>query len=296
MNTILFVIPLFIWGFTWYIIKFQLGVVDPMISVIYRFFLASFILLLYARMRGYKLKYSVKEHLSIALQGISLFGINYWLVYIAEETLTSGLVAILFSLLIFANIFHGALILKIPIQRITIFSALMGVAGTGLIFSNEFSSFSYTDINIQSVIWVLISVGLASLGNVLSGYNQRLGIKVVPGNAYSMLYGALSLLIPALILGKTFGFSMEFSYVSSLLFLTLFGSIIAFTAYLTLLGRIGPHKAAYITLLIPLIAIGVSTIFEDYQWTINAVIGILLLLAGNYLILRAKSQDLTGEH
>ena len=102
---ILFTIPALIWGSTWYVIKFQLGVVDPLLSVAYRFILAGIILLLFVLISGKKIKFSVKEHALMLLLGLSLFGINYWFVYKAETVLTSGLVAVIFSLIIFFNIF-----------------------------------------------------------------------------------------------------------------------------------------------------------------------------------------------
>ena len=295
MNLILFIIPMLIWSSTWYIIKFQLGVVDPLVSVFYRYALAGLIMFAYAVWRKQNLRFSLRDHGYMLLQGITLFGVNYWLVYVAEETLPSGLVAIIFSLLIFTNLFIGAAVLKTPIQPVTILAGILGVSGTIFIFAEEISTFSLTDTNFQAVILVLISVILASTGNVLSGYNQKHRIGVISGNAYGMLYGALSLLILALVLDKPFIISTEPSYIFSLIYLTIFGSIIAFGAYLTLLGKIGPHKAGYIVLLIPILAMGISTIFEDYEWTLNAFGGIILLLFGNYMILKAKSQNLKAK-
>ena len=281
-----------IWSSTWYVIKFQLGVVDPLVSVVYRYALAGVLMVSYARWRKHNLRFSLRDHFYMLLQGITLFGLNYWLVYVAEETLPSGLVAIIFSLMIFTNLFIGAAVLKTPVQLITILAGILGVTGTIFIFSEEISSFSLSDKNLQAVMLVLLSVLLASTGNILSGYNQKHRIGVISGNAYGMLYGAISLFILAFVLDKPFAFSMEPSYVFSLIYLTLFGSIIAFGAYLTLLGKIGPHKAGYITLLIPILAMFISTIFEGYNWTFNAATGVIFLLFGNYMILKAKSQTL----
>lgn len=294
MNTILFIIPMLIWGSTWYVIKFQLGSVDPMISVIYRFFLSGGLLLIFAILKGYQVRYSLREHFFMFLQGTTLFGVNYWFVYMAEETLTSGLVAILFSLMIFANIFLGALVLNTPVQKITIGAAVMGVAGTVFIFSQEYHSFQWSNTNLLAVAIVLISVLMASTGNILSGLNQKNRIKVIPGNAFSMIYGAAGLLIIAVLLGKPFTFDVGAEYTFSLLYLSLFGSIAAFGAYLTLLGRIGPHKAGYITLLVPVLAMFVSTIFESYEWNPYSILGITLLILGNYLVLQAKSQKVAA--
>ena len=289
-NPFLFLLPAIIWGSTWYVIKFQLGDVDPMVSVIYRFAISSGILFLYARKKKYRLKYGLRSHLLMALQGATLFGINYWMTYWSENYLTSGLVAVLFSMMIFTNIFISALILHTPVKAKAIMGAFLGVFGTMLVFYRELILLNQGNENTIAVIVVLCAVILASLGNVMSGVTQRQKISVIPGNAYSMMYGTLSLIIVALILGKEFTFSFSFAYIGSLLYLAIFGSVVAFGAYLTLLGRIGPHKAGYITLLVPVFAMMMSTIFEDYQWTMAALIGIAFILAGNYIVLNSGKE------
>ena len=139
-NFILFSIPSLIWGSTWLIIKFQLGVVDPVVSVFYRFFLAAIILFLYCRIVGLDLRYKSKDHFFIALQGFFLFGINYWLVYVAEIHLKSGLVAILFSLIIFLNIFNGAIFLRSPVRRRVLAGGALVIVGTAFVFQQDLLS------------------------------------------------------------------------------------------------------------------------------------------------------------
>jgi len=116
-NSLLFVIPALIWGSTWYIIKFQLGTVDPLLSVSYRFAFGALILFIYSKIQKLDMRFTLEEHLRMGLQGMLLFGFNYWLVYMSEETLTSGLVAIIFSTLIFMNIFFSALFLQTAIKK-----------------------------------------------------------------------------------------------------------------------------------------------------------------------------------
>ncbi len=109
---------------------------------------------------------------------------------------------------------------------------------------------------------------------------------MVQSNTYGMTYGAMLMLVLAWSTGHEFNFEFTVSYVSSLVFLSVFASIIAFWSYLTLLGRVGVERAAYATLIFPLVALGISTIFEGYQWTVYSVIGIVLILGGNLLILK----------
>ena len=167
-NFILFSASAIIWGSTWLVIKFQLGLVDPIISVSYRFILASFILLLFCRISGLNLKYNVKEHLFIALQGFFLFGINYWLVYLAEVHLPSGLVAVIFSMIIFFNIFNGAIFIGSPIRVRVIAGAALGIVGIGLVFKQELLSFSLSSDNSLALVIAGLGALTASLGNITS--------------------------------------------------------------------------------------------------------------------------------
>jgi drug/metabolite transporter (DMT)-like permease len=278
-----------IWGSTWLAIKFQLGVVDPLVSVVYRFFLASVMLIVFCRVRKLNLKYRVSQHLYMALQGFLLFGINYWLVYLAELHLPSGLVAVIFSTLIFMNIFNSALFLKSSIRPIVVLGALMGFLGIGLVFKQELLSVSLSSNNLMALVLTLFGAFLASLGNITSAHNQKNNLPVLQTNAFGMLYGAISMLIITLMVGKPFEFDVSFAYISSLVYLTIFGSIIAFSSYLTLLGRIGADKSGYVALVIPVFALVLSTIFENYRWSTFALLGVSFILLGNVLVLRIKN-------
>lgn len=287
---ILFTIPALIWGSTWYVIKFQLGLVDPLLSVAYRFILAGILLITFSLITGRKLKFSVREHFLILLLGLSLFGFNYWFVYQAETVLTSGVVAVIFSLIIVFNIIFNALLLKGKIKKDVILAAILGIIGTGFLFKNELSSFS---LNGKDALVFLICLGgivTASLGNILSAYKQKKKIPVIQANAFGMLYGGIAMFITVLLLNKPIVFETTTSYILSLFYLSIFGSIIAFSTYLKLLGDIGPDRAVYIAIITPAIAIVISTIFEDYKWDIYAFAGIILLFSGNFLALRFKKQ------
>ncbi len=287
-NAILFLIPSLIWGSTWFAIKFQLGDVNPILSVAYRFGIAGILLLVGCKLFKLNLRFKPIQHFYIFLQGICLFGLNYLFVYLAEQYLTSGLVSVIFSLIIFLNIFFYWLILKAPMKKDVLLGALFGVTGTILIFKNEFSTLGTTDNNFYAIIIALISAILASLGNIISAYNQKKGLPVMQTNAYGMTYGAILMIFVGLFSGVEITFSVTFPYIFSLLYLAIFGSIIAFTAYLNLLGNVGPDRSAYTILVIPLIAMIISTIFEGYIWQKSAIIGIIFLLIGNFLAMNKK--------
>jgi drug/metabolite transporter (DMT)-like permease len=284
-----FIIPCFIWGSTWFAIKFQLGQVDPLVSVAYRFLIAGLLLMAFSALRKLNLRYTLREHLLMILQGIILFGFNYWLVYLAETTLTSGIVAIIFSFSIFTNIFFNYLLLKGKIKKEVMAGAILGIVGTLLIFNQELKNSEQISIGYEALMFCLGSIVLASLGNILSKYNQTRKLPVIQTNAFSMTYGSLVMLLMVPLSGRSFSFEATFPYIASLLYLSLFGSIIAFTLYLKLVGDIGPDRAGYTTLVAPVIALVISSFFENYQWGIVAVFGVLLLFTGNIFALKIKS-------
>ena len=287
-NAALFTIPALIWGSTWLAIRLQLGVVDPLVSVTYRFLGAAGLMLLYCRLRGINLRFGPSEHLFIGLQGVFLFGFNYWLVYEAEEVLPSGLVAIVFSAVLFANVLNGRIFLKAPVQRRVVVGGSLGLAGIGSIFVHDLAAFSLSNRSAQALALALVSVYLASLGNILSARNQRAGLTVVQTNSLGMLYGGVAMLGVSAALGKPIAFDLSPRYVASLGYLTVFGSVVAFACFLTLVGRIGADRAAYVTLVMPVIALVLTTAFESYDWTPSALVGVALVMCGNYLALRRR--------
>lgn len=169
-----------------------------------------------------------------------------------------------------------------------VYGAILGVVGIGLVFKEELFQFNLSSENSFAFLLAIIAAILASLGNITSAFAQKRGLPVIQTNAFGMFYGPFIMLIICLILGKPFTFDYSFSYVSSLIYLTIFGSIIAFSSYLTLLGNIGADKSAYVTLVIPIIALILSTIFEDYQWNAYALIGVAFIVTGNFIILKRR--------
>ncbi|WP_299976358.1 EamA family transporter [Desulfobacula sp.] len=287
-NIILYIITVLVWGSTWLAIKYQLGSVDPMVSVIYRFGLAAALLMLFCYVKGLNLKFSLKEHLFMALLGVLLFSVNYWLVYVAELYLTSGLVAVIFSSIVFMNIANGSIFLGAAVERKMIIGAVFGIIGIVMIFMPEIEAFDLSDKGVFGLSIGFISVLLASFGNITSARNTRNNIPVIQANAFGMGYGTILLALIALILGKEFSFTVSIPYISSLLYLSVFGSIIAFGSYLTLIGAIGADKASYAIMLVPLVALILSSFFEGYSWNFSAVLGLLLVVGGNFLALSKR--------
>jgi drug/metabolite transporter (DMT)-like permease len=185
-------------------------------------------------------------------------------------------------------VLFGALFLKSPILWSVVLGGAIGIGGVGLIFAEELSSFDLSDKATVALVWLFFGAMMASLGNIASQRNQRAGLPVLQTNAYGMLYGAVMMFALALATSTPLSFDFSFPYIASLIYLSLFGSIIAFGAYLTLIGNIGADKAGYIALLIPIIALLLSTVFEDYHWPPNAIAGVALVILGNLLALHKK--------
>lgn len=285
----LYLTAVLIWGTTWIFITWQLGSIDPLVSVVYRFALAAAFLLLFCWYKGYSLKFSLKQHLMIALQGAFLFGLNYWLIYVAQESITSGLVAIIFSSIVIMNVFNGRLILGNKISLAALTGALLGLLGIGCVFLPEVQNQSWSDAQFIALGIAFLATYVASIGNIVSVKNQSSGLKVFPTCAMGMTYGAIFLAILAFSLNLEFAIDWSFRYLGSLLYLSVVGSVLAFAAYLTLMGRIGAVKASYSTLFVPIVALVLSTVFESYQWHIYSVLGLSVIILGQWLVLRSKA-------
>ena len=282
----LFITTLLCWGPTWYIIKFQLGIVDPMVSVFYRFFLASIIILLFCIYKKINLRFSIKEHIFIAALGIFLFNINYVIFYLSTQYLISGFVALCFSSILFMNVINNIIFHRNLPNIMTILGGAIGTSGLFFIFYDEISNFTLSSTTSFGIFLGIIATYFASLGNLISAHTSKIKLPVVPVTGYGMLYGSLSLLIYLYIMGVPFKFDLSLSYNLSLIYLSIFGSVFGFSLYLTLIKKIGSNDAAYVAIIMPLIALLVSTIFENLIWNLNLVIGAIMIILGNILILR----------
>jgi drug/metabolite transporter (DMT)-like permease len=287
-NILFYTITILIWGSTWLGIKFQLGVVDPALSVAYRFALAALILFVWCFARRLPMRFSRSEHFYIAMQGVFLFGMNYLLFYLAELQITSGLAAVVFSTIVIMNLLNGRLFLGTPIELKVLLGGALGMVGLVLLFWPEMAAVNFSGPVIVGVMLSFAATYLASLGNIISARNQRQKLPIVQTNAFGMAYGSLCMVLVVIVSGTPLTVDLSSTYLISLAYLALFGSIIAFGCYLSLVGRIGPGRAAYATLLFPIVALALSTIWEDYHWSLSSLCGILLILCGNYLALAKK--------
>ncbi len=290
MNAILYFIVLLAWGSSWFAISFQLGDVAPQVSIAWRFLLASFMLFIWCYARGLKLSFSWRAHSSWLLLGFFLFCVNYICAYFGTFYLASGLVCLIFSTLTLFTVFNGFIFFKKPIRLPILFGAIVGILGLSIIFSNEISN---TDWSLESGIvkgflWMLLATFFASIGMLLSGQMQARKMPLVQSNAFSMLYGSLIIVTYVGFSDISFSFSTSYSYVISLIYLAIVASVIGFGVYLKLVGNIGADKASYVNIFTPTIALFLSTLFENYQWSWTGLVGVALIIIGNIIVLYAK--------
>ena len=290
MNALLYFVVLLAWGSSWFAISFQLGDVAPQVSIVWRFLLASIILFIWCYFRGLKLSFPWRDHLSWLLLGFFLFCVNYICAYFGTFYLASGLVCLIFSTLTLFTVFNGFVFFKKPIRLPILIGAVVGIAGLSVIFSNEISS---TDWSVESgvvkgFLWMLLATFFASIGMLLSGQFQARKMPLVQSNAFSMLYGSLILVSYITVSDVSFSFNTSYSYVLSLVYLALIASVIGFGVYLKLVGNIGADKASYVNIFTPTIALLLSTLFENYEWSWVGLIGVLLIIIGNIIVLYAK--------
>ncbi|BDU68454.1 hypothetical protein GETHOR_05550 [Geothrix oryzae] len=286
----LYLASVLIWGSTWIAITFQYGRVAPEVSVVYRFGLASLLLAAWCFLRGLKLRFTRREHGWLALQGALMFGINYVCVYLAEQRIPSGLMAVVFSLLAILNLLGARLFFGTPLAGKALGGVALGVAGVGIVcLPGAGSTFGTASLR-AGLALALGGTVAASLSNLVSQRNQRHGIPVMQGNAVSMAYGATFVALYCALSGRPFTFDSSLHYLGSLAFLSVFGSILAFGAYLTLVGRIGAGRAGYAMVAIPVVALALSTAMEGLRWHWGLALGAGLCLAGNALVLPRPPQ------
>ncbi len=284
-----FVIITLIWGSTWIVIRDQISTVPPVWSVAYRFVIAAAAMFAYARATGVSIRIGRRGHALALLFGLPQFFLNFNFVYAAEKYITSGLVAVVFALLMVPNSALGWLFLK---QRVTARFALgsaIALAGVALLFVQELRTANVAPREVLLGIGLtLLGVLSASAANVLQAAERMRSRPIAAMLAWGMFYGALANALTAFALYGAPVAEARFLYWAGLVYLGLIASALAFTFYIGLLRRIGPGRAAYSSVLIPILAMGFSTLFEHYRWSTLAVAGGLLALAGLVIALRSR--------
>jgi drug/metabolite transporter (DMT)-like permease len=287
-DLLLFSTVVIAWGASWLPLRLQLGVVAPEVSGVWRFALASAVMFVWAALAGERLHYPPAIHVRFAVLGLLLFSMNFLCAYYSGFYLTSGLLAVVFSLASVINPLLAAALGRGALDARVILGALLGVGGIAVLFGPEIAATEASRETGLGLTLVFVATLIFCAGNMFSSAYQQLGLAVLPATAWGMLYGTGVLALIALVRGEPFIVEWTMRYVGSILWLSVLSTVIAFAAYLTLIGRIGPGRASYSTVLVPVVALLISTLLESYTWTLAAAIGVALVLAGNILVLSPR--------
>ncbi len=235
-------------------------------------------------MKG-RVRFPLADHARFAVLGLTMFSFNFVSAYYAGFHLNGGLLAILFSLMAVVNPVYAALLGRGGLNTRIVAGAIIGVIGVALLFGPKVIAADGEAGTLTGVLLMLLSVFIFSTGNMFSAAFQARGLPVLSANAWSMLYGTAFIALFALAKGQPFIVEWTPKYVLSILFLAIAGTAIGFFAYVTLIGRIGTGRTGYVTVLMPLVALVLSTLFEGYAWTVYAFAGVALIMIGNAIVL-----------
>lgn len=282
MNALLYALVVVIWGTTWIAITLQQqSEISTTVAVFWRFFISAIVLFAFIVMSRKLQKLATQDHLFCMLQACCIFGFNFVCFYYAVQYISSGLEAVIFSMAVIFNTINAKVFFAQQISSRFYPAALFGLFGIIALFWHDVMGTTLNSNTLMGIGLCILGTYGFSLGNMISTRHQKQGLDIFTTNAYAMLYGSLLMALISWFKHDNFFPSMSGSSVSALLYLAIFGSVIGFTAYFYLVGRIGAGKAAYSTLLFPLVALVISTIWEGYHWQMNAVIGVILILCGN---------------
>jgi drug/metabolite transporter (DMT)-like permease len=288
----LFAIVVTVWGSSWLPLKLQLGVVAPEVSGVWRFAAASAVMFCWLLIGGHRIRFGLADHVRFAILGALLFCFNFALAMYGAYYLTSGLLAVIFSLTAVISPLLAASVGRAPLEGRVIAGAVLGAAGVALLFGPEIVATEASRETLIGLAYVFTATLFFCAGSIVSAAYQQRGIPVLSSNTWCMLYGAIWFALIALARGETFTVEWSARYLLSVAWLTIPSTVIAFAAYLTLLGRVGAGRASYSTVLVPVVALAISTFVEGYQWTIAAILGVVLVLIGNVIVL-SKGQART---
>ncbi|WP_145531852.1 DMT family transporter [Yersinia kristensenii] len=285
MNALLYLLVVLIWGTTWIAITLQQqGNVAITVSIFYRFALAAGVMMIFLLLVRRLRHLALRDHLFCVAQGFCVFAFNFYCFYHAAAYISSGLESVIFSMAVLFNAINGMIFFRQRLSPNLLPASILGMTGIVALFWHDLTATQIAPELLKGIGLSLLGTYGFSLGNMISSRHQRRGLDILSTNAYAMTYGAVLMGLFSLILHHSFTIELTSSYLGSLLYLAIFGSVIAFAAYFSLIGRIGASGAAYSTLLFPLVALTLSTFYEGYYWHLNAIIGLLLILLGNLVM------------
>ena len=283
---LLYSMVVFGWSTSWLPLKWQLGVVAPEVSLLWRFVIAATVMFVISIYLRQSLMFHWRTHLRLALLGLCIFSTNFAFFYHGGKGVASGLLAVVFSSASLVNVVMTAVLGRSRPRIAHLLAAMVGLTGVVCLFWPELQ---LSNTALTSLALCLIGTLFFCTGNMVSAACQKRGIPIFASASWGMLYGACYLALFSFISNHEFIIEPTAKYVLGLVWLALVSSVMTFAAYLSLIGRIGPSRAGYATVIFPVFALLISTVFESYTWSSLAFIGLGLVICGNVIMLRARS-------
>jgi drug/metabolite transporter (DMT)-like permease len=277
------------WGTTWYAVTLQLGVVDPMVSVVYRFGLASVLLFAWCLLRKEKVAMTARQHVFTAGLGLTGFTLSYALTYEAEVRVVSAVVAVLFASLAFTNLVVFRVVFGLRARASAWVAALLGACGVALLSWGEIAHAREGGRALEGVVLTLVAVLFSAAGNVFARKGEQAGAPLAASTLWAQVYGTLFLVVYVLLARRPFGFEPTRKYALSLLYLAIVGSVVAFLCFFHVARARGYTTASYILALTPLLAMTMSALFEGKTWSAAGIAGVALVLLGQWMLLRSSA-------
>ncbi|MGQ3671094.1 DMT family transporter [Xanthobacter sp. TB0136] len=285
---LLYAANILIFGSGWLPMRLQLGTVAPEVSVLWRFLAATIVIFLFLAFRQERFMFRWRDHLLFAGMGATLFSLNFLSFYYAGYYLSSGLTAVVFALAAIVIPALSAVFLKVPVHPRLIMGAVAGIGGIALVFGPALAGADRVPHIGTGLLLSLFGMLCFSCGSLLSGVAARRGLPLLSMTAWGFFYGLI--IIGAIVLARGEPLIVEWSprYLGTLFYLIFIQTLLGFAIYLLLVRRIGTSRAGYGTVLFPLVALAMSTLFEGYQWTLTAGAGVALVLTGALLVLMPR--------
>lgn len=282
----LYILTVIAWSVSWFAIRLQVGTVPNEVNLVWRFAIATVLMIAWVILSGRRIRFPVQDHARFAALGLFLFSANFLFFYYGAGYLVSGLLSVVFSLASVINILLAAIALREQPAPRVLAGGILGFCGIALMFSPEIVAHGLSGNTMIGLLLCVAGTLCFCIGNQISAAGLRKGLPLIPMSAWGMVYGTLWSTLLAVLLGRPFIIEPTVSYIASLLFLAVISTVIAFSAYLTLLARIGPARAGYATVMFPIFALLVSTVLEDYRWSAYAFAGLVFVAVGNVLVIR----------
>lgn len=288
MNYAAFAAVVLVWGSSWIATKLQLGIVPVEQSIFWRSLVAGAVLAGFSALRGARWPRGLGFHALLAFQGAAMFGLNNLGTYHAVGLMPSGLVAIAFCLVVPLNALGQRLFFAVPLSPRVLAGGAAGMAGLILIFWPQIIAADGTSAALGLGL-SLLAAGAVSAGNLAALKHSRGGSDLIACTGIALIYGSLSCLAVVLASGADWAFDLSWRYGLSFVWLALLGTAVVFCLYLWLIARMGADRAALVTIIYPIVALSISTVWEDYHWSTLSLAGVLVAVCGNLYALSRRA-------